>query len=366
MKLKFLFIVIAILLAFQPAISNPIMEEDIVTEIYFEDGNWYILINHNIFWLYGIESLQDISISSTNGPLIIDPDFIPNTSNAFTVLTVENLLQPVSISPEAGALFVAITVNDQYWELQEIMWGTQSSIAVGPVLPGQSINYLPFSYDQMQVVWMPIKNASPYFYNGYWNGTWEGVFQGYLTDHNGNPVENAEIKYINDLFLWPLGSLTPLTTTTGGFFQESLYAKMYHFDKVIKDGEEYEIDYWLNMEPGVTITMDLVVDMSVGMAEITRMYKVKFKNSPNPLKDQTTIELCIDEETDFIEGMININCLKGSVVAVIPFSRSDFHNNIFRQEWKNGLEYNLPEGQYLISVVMDGKKVADSKMIIAR
>lgn len=353
MKLKLLFIVIAILLAFKPTISNPIVEEDIVTEIYFEDGNWYILISHNLFWLYGIESFQDISIYTSNGLLIIDPEFTPSFGNAFTVLTVDNLLEPVSISPDAGELMVYLNVDFQLWLLQEIKWGGIPNSSVGPVLPGQSINYLPLG----STLWIPVKNAAPYYYNGWWNGTWVGTFQGHLFDQNGNPVENAEIK---------LSSFTTLTTTTGGYFQKSLYARYHHLYEVIKDGEEYEIDYWLNMEPATTITMDLVVDMSVGIAEIAKMYKVKLNNYPNPFSAQTTIELKIDDKTQFSNGVITITNLSGVVISVIPLNRSQFTENLFRYEWSNKTDYNLPDGQYLISVVLDGLQVANSKMIISK
>lgn len=366
MKKNLLISVFVILFACQPAISNPIMEEDIVTEIYFEDGNWYILFNHNVFWIYGIESFQDISIYTSNGLLIIDPEFMPSSGNAFTVLTVENLLQPVSISPDAGELHVSVNLGNQFWPIQEIKWGVTPYSSVGPVLPGQSINYLPFSYNQMETIWMPIKNATPYFYNGYWNGTWEGTFQGYLYDQNGNPVENAEIVYVSDLFLWPLGSFTPLTTNLEGFFQHDLYAKIYSLNKVIKDNEEFELDYLLNMEPGTTITIDLIVDLSVGMAEIARMYQVKLQNFPNPFSHQTTIELKIDNNTYFSNGVINISNMNGTVLSVIPFTRSRFENNIFSYHWNIESNLNIPDGQYMVSVVMDGRQVANSKMIIAR
>jgi hypothetical protein len=340
------------------------MMEDFLTEIYFEDSNWYLLFNEETFYWFEINSIHDLEIYTNDGVLMIKEDYQPTYVSNLLLITNDDLVQPVTINPTAGTIWVE--AEGQYWLTQQITWGESSGSDVGPLLAGQSINYLPFSYSQSQNMWIPIKNSSPYYYNGYWNGSWEGTFQGYLSDQNGNPVENAEIKYVSDLMLYPLGSFTPLVTTTGGFFQESLYAKIYQLSKVVKDGNEYEIDYWLNMEPGMTITMDLVVDLTVGVAEIANLYHVTLNNFPNPFSHQTTIELKIDIETHFNTGIMMISNLSGSVVSVIPFNRAKFEHNVLKYEWMNDSSLDLPNGQYIIKVEMDGKQVAQSKMIISK
>ncbi len=364
MKKLLLFATLALSLTHAHVKPNPIMMEDFLTEIYFEDSDWYLLFNEETFYWFGINSIHDLTIYTNDGILIINEDYQPNYVAGLLLITNDDLVQPVTINPSAGTIIVV--VQGQYWSTQEITWGNPPNTDVGPLQTGQSINYLPFSYNQSQNVWMAVKNSSPYYYGGYWNGTWKGTFQGYLSDQNGNPVENAEIKYVSDFMTYPLGSFTPLFTTTGGFFQESIYAKMFKLSKVVKEDVEYEINYWLNMEPGITITMDMEVDMSVGITEIAKMYRVKVSNFPNPFSHQTTIELEIDNETHFNTGIMMISNLSGSVVSVIPFNRAKFEHNVLKYEWMNDSSLDLPNGQYIIKVEMDGKQVAQSKMIITK
>jgi hypothetical protein len=345
--------------------ANPIAEEDFITEIYFEDGQWFLLFNNNAISSWGINSFQEFSIYSNNGPLLINPNVVPDFQQPYTTITVYDLLETVMLSPNAGEIELYYDEYSYNWIIQEFSWGTPPGSAVGPVLPGQSINWLPVVfYENYEVVWMAVKNAEPYYTNGY--GDFQGIFTGYLKDHNNNPVIDAEIKYVSDNIMWPNSNYTPLITGEGGYFQKDIYARNYNLSGVVKDGIEYPMDYWLIVEPGTIITMDIVVDMTVGIAEAEKIYHVTLNNHPNPFSDQTTIELKIDDATHFSSGNIRITGMNGSIIAVIPLTRSKFNNNIMHYVWNNTREYNLPDGQYLVTVTMDERQVATKKMIITR
>lgn len=345
-----------------PIKANPIVEENFIAEIYFEDGEWYILFNNSAFYGFGITSFDEFYIYTNDGIMMILPDVEPDFSQDFSLITNNDLVQPVVLNPESGYL------NLEYWSgwiMQDFSWGLPPGKAVGPVQPGQSINWVPVVfYANYETIWMPVKNALPYFTGGF--GLFKGNFQGYLMDHNNNPVADAEIRYVSPGIMYPNSSFTPLITTGSGFFQKELLAMNYKLSMVIKNEIEYPIDYWLVMAPNTTITMDLMVDMTVGIAKPGKIYHVTLANFPNPFSDQTTIELKIDDNTHFIDGYMRISGMTGSTIAVIPLSWSRFSDNTFRYEWNNARDYNLPDGQYLISVTMDGRQVAASKMVIAR
>lgn len=362
--MKKLLMLLALALAFaqSPTRANPIIEEDFITEIYFGDGEWYILFNNWAFYWFGITSFDEFSIYTNNGIMMIKPEVEPDFSQDFTVITNDDLIQPVELNPESGYLMLEYYSS---WAIQDFSWGMPPGKAVGPVQPGQSINWLPMVFfENYEVMWMPIKNASPYFTGGY--GLFKGHFQGYLKDHNNNPVTDAEIRYVSPYIMWPNSSFTPLITTTGGYFEKELYAKNYKLSNVIMDEVEYPIDYWLVMEPNTTITMDIMVDMTVGIAKPDKIYHLTLTNFPNPFSDQTTIELKIGDETRFNDGFMSISSMTGATITVIPLSRSKFSDNIFRYKWNSTLDQSLPNGQYLITVTMDNRQVAASKMVVAR
>lgn len=348
---------------------NPYEPENFIAELYFEgEGNdWIILLNNFSFQYYGLTNLDFIDIISSGGFFLFNSSFSLDLNEDFTLLTNDDLIEPVYLDRNSGSL----TLIYDDWDVvyQQFDWGPPPYKSVGSILPGQSLNSLTVTvYNGFYSVWMVFKNALPYYLNPGAGGLHTGVFQGYLVDHNHQPVGNAEIKYIDDFYM-PPGSYTytPLITNSVGFFNKPyLRAKNYHLSAVIIDDIEYPIDEYLVMEPQMTITMDLSVDLSVGIAKPEKIYTVVLNNYPNPFSTQTTIELTINDKTQFSDGVINITNLSGQVISVIPLNRSKFSENIFRHEWSNKTDYNLPDGQYLISVLMDGKQVANSKMIITR
>lgn len=360
MKNLLLISLLILTLTHHTAKTNPIVEEDFITEIYFEDGQWFILFNNNAMSSWGINSFQEFSIYSNNGPLLINPNVVPDFQQPYTTITVYDLLETVMLSPNAGEIVLYYDEYSYNYIIQEFSWGMPPGTAVGPVQAGQSINWLPVVfYQNYEVEWMAVKNAEPYATNG--TGDFQGIFTGYLKDHNNNPVIDAEIKYVSDLIMWPNSNYTPLITGAGGYFQINIYARNYHLSGIVKDSVEYPIDHWLIVEPGTIITMDIVVDMTVGIAEAEKIYHVTLNNYPNPFSDQTTIELKIDDATHFSSGNIRITGMNGSIIAVIPLTRSKFNNNIMHYVWNNTREYNLPDGQYLVTVTMDERQVATKK-----
>ncbi len=365
MKKMLLISVLIFTLTHYQAKPNPIIEEDFITEIYFEDGNWFLMFNNWAMFFWGINSFQDFSIFTNNGALLINPDLEPDFQQYYTVITVDDLLEPVELSPNAGSVTLYYDDYTGYWIIQDFSWGNPPGTDVGPVLPGQSINWLPVVYyENYEVIWMAVKNAEPYYLNGY--GDFKGNFQGYLKDQYNDPVADAEIRYVNPYIMWPNSGYTPLITGSDGFFQKDIYARNYKLSAVIKDDVEYPIDYWLIMEPNTTITMEVMVDITTGIAEVERIYHVTLNNYPNPFSEQTTIELKIDETTHFNDGYLNITQLNGANVAIIPLSKGKFDKNIFRYNWNGAIEKNLPNGQYIVTAIMDGQQVATGKMVIAR
>jgi len=340
---------------------NPIIPQDVLSEIYFEDGEWHLLFNNDAFYWNGINSIFDLWIMSSWSVLTIKPDYQPVFVHGYLLITNNDLVQPVSISPQSG--FVKVSWGpDPFFDQQEMSWGNPPGSSVGPVLSGQSINYVVTENINFQTTWWTVKSSQPH-YNGGW-GNCSGVFQGHLNDQNNNPVNNAEIKYASPYYMYPNGPFTQLFTDEAGFFTKTVMAMNFKIWQIAKDDVEYPMETWIIVEPGTTVTVDLIVDMSVGIVTPGKIYRVSVTNYPNPFTDHTTISLKIDQETQFHEGCIFVNQLNGSLVSIIPINRSQFADNVFEYQWNKKLERNLPAGQYLISVVMDGRQVATSKMVI--
>jgi hypothetical protein len=364
MKKLLLIGVILILLLPANSRANPIIPEDLLSEIYFADNEWYLLFSEDAFYWNGVNSVFDLFIMANSQWLSIKQDYQPTYVNGLLLITNSDLVQPVSLNPQSGSMLIQYN-SSPYYINQQVNWGLPPGNSIGPVLTGQSIIWTPISNpNSYSVDWWPVKNSQPYF-NGGW-GQVSGTVNGYLKDQYNNPVELAEIRYLSQYWMYPNGYFTPMTTNSNGYFTKNLYAKNYLLSAVIKDSIEYPLDEWLVMEPGTTVTIDLVVDMTVGISEITKMYRVKLRNYPNPFSHQTTIELEIDNETHFNTGIMMISNLSGSVVSVIPFNRAKFEHNVLKYEWMNDSSLDLPNGHYIITVEMDGTQVAQTKMIITK
>lgn len=343
--------------------SNPIIPEDVLSEIYFENGEWYLLFNDDAFYWNGINSIFDLWIMSDWSVLTIKPDYQPVFVHGLILITKSDLVQPVNISPQAG--FISVSWGPYpFYEQQEFSWGIPPGSSVGPVLPGQSINYIVTENSNFQTTWWTVKSSQPHYIGG-WGGT-SGVFQGNLKDQDNNPVDNAEIKYASPYYMYPNGPFTQLFTNGDGFFTKTVMARNYKIWQILKDDIEFPMNTWVMVEPGTTVTVDLIVDLSVGIISHEKIYRVSVNNYPNPFSEQTTIELKIGHETRFDEGYITVSQMDGSSVSIIPIKPGQFTDHLFRYEWNSNQQKNLPSGQYLISVVMDGVQVASSKMILTR
>ena len=364
---RLLFCLITTILLSIPALSNPIMPESLIAEVYFEEDEWFLLIDNDLLIIYGIEDFQNISICSKNGYFIFKDDFLPDfTQN--TIVTNDALEVPVELDKVQDYLFSAYfnTITSEYIEFTELSWSDYPGEFVGGPNEGQSLIITaiygwPYSYD---IEWWLVKNNDPLLLGGGWDIY--GQFQGYLFDENSNPVADAEISYISSYYQQIPGIKFQhlITNENGYFFHEQMYAKNWHITGVIKDSIVYPMDIYISIEPDEVLTMDLSVDLTTGIPNRDNTKLATIGNYPNPFNGKTTFTINYKGYPGFENGYINISDLSGRTISIVPLSRSNFTNNQCEMVWQSDKGSGMPAGNYLYSLIIDGSKVATGKMII--
>lgn len=357
--MKRIFFVIFLLLSvwIRPS-ANPIFPESLVSVVYFEGDEWFIVIDNFVLEMFEVETFQEVEMMSGSGLFVFKEDFLPDFSNYYTIITQDALVYPHQLSRVAD--YITTYVYGGY-PLMDLVWGTSPTAPVKGPFEGQSLVVV-FVYEDNYydpVFWL-CKSSAPNFPGG--NGTVYGTFNGYLFDQNNNPVVDAEIKYVPDELTNPPNYFPPLLTDQNGyFFKESLPARNYHLHRVVIDEVDYDFNEFISIEPDSVNTyhFNMVITQ---VPDLLRSGTVKITNSPNPFSDKTVFNINLDENQHFQNMNLIISDMAGRILSIIPLNGFVSNDQKMNFTWENN--HQLPSGSYLISLSDSGKTLSTSKMTI--
>jgi len=367
MKNQLLLLVLASFVSLH-ILGNPIIPESLFAEIYFENEEWFLLIDNMCLESYDIENFDNIHITSSDGVLLLSESFLPEFQQSYTILTNEDLVSPVDISKENG--WISSYCNHPDFGtiyFTYLKWGDNLNDPVKGPYEGQSLIVNYYYHDDFELEGWLLKNNDPIINGGYSYTTW-GSLAGYVFDVNNVPVPHVFIEYLDAGYLnCPLNPFDSVFTNDSGYFEiYFLPARNYHICKLYKENLLFNVDEYLSIEPDSCTYLDFYIDYSVGIADREQALKNKIEiyNKPNPFHYKTEFVLNFPDVEIPQNLSIIMTGLNGSIKIIIPVETPASIENIIATEWENSL--NLTPGQYLYSLT-DGKNtLASGKMMISR
>lgn len=341
------------------------MPESLIAEVYFENEEWFLVIDNMLLWSFGIEDFDSIHIYCNNGQLLLNPDFLPNLSQDFTILTNDNLLSPIEINRSHDTI-TSYWYDSYYGEFEftTLIW---SNILPSPVcgpLEGQSLSIIMIPVEDMMYEWWLVKNNNPLINGGSYQT--KGTFSGYVFDLNNVPVANARINYIDPYYIQtPYNCFDTLITDNNGyFFIDNLPARNYHISNIIKNYQAFSVNEYISIEPNSVNFKEFTIDYIVGYQglEINQEYKISC--FPNPFINKTDFIIDCKKNQPLNNAHIKICNLGGKVITLIPINNLPDKNGQIRIKWSNSA--GIREGNYIFSLHQEHDILATGKLIICK
>lgn len=355
---KIVFFLVFMMLSSFNAPANPIMPESLFAEVYFENDDWYLVIDNNLLWSYGIEDFEFIQIFCTDGQLFLKPSFLPDSIHEITILTNDDLLSPVEINRSGDC----ITSFYDNFELTTLEWNDILPSPVCGPQAGQSLSIIMIPVEDMNYEWWLVKNNNPLI-NGGSLQTY-GAFSGYVYDQNNIPVPDARIDYIEPYYIQvPYNCFDTLFTDNNGYFTiDGLPARNYYISNIIKNNQAYSVNEHISIEPNSVNFKVFTIDYIVGCqdSEINKNFEISI--FPNPFRYKTNFIITCKKNQSLINAHIKICDIRGKLITILPVHNLPDINGQIKIKWSKSA--GLKAGHYIYSLNQEQDILASGKMTI--
>lgn len=345
--------------------SNPIMPESIIAEVYFENDEWFLLIDNEFLWIYEIENFENLQIYCSNGLLDIKDDFLPDSTQMFTILTNDDLYTPIEIL-KTGDFLQSFLTNSIYGtiEFTYLEWNDVLPSPVCGPSEGQSLSIIGILVGEYDYEWWLVKNSAPLINGGGGSYSEFGSFSGYIYDQNNVPVEGATIQYIDPFYqqqFWTY--FDTLITDNNGYFElEYLPARNYFISHIYLDNQQFEIEEYVSIEPESLNFNEYVIDYTVGYQNEKDIQDIEINNYPNPFFKTTQFIINTGNKINLDDVSIYIYDLNGRIVSIAPVRSISGIDDRITCFWNNST--NLPSGNYIYHLLQNENVLAFNKMTI--
>ena len=333
-------------------VANPIALV-FISEIYFEGDNWTIELYD--YYESGISSLDNYCIMSSsdstyfNNGIYFEPGEV--------ILVTEEDLQS-SLSINKGGDFVLIFGNN-FDDL--VQFGDYAYSNVNSPYEGQSLARIVLCSDMPpfgDIYFLLAKENQPTLGSDPFTLSTSGTFTGYVYDSLMNPVPNVDIDMTPDLGI----DYAYIETDYTGYFSTSLPGMNYEFD--IHLAALASLDTTITIEPDSIHFYEFIFENYVNSDNNEISLPASFynlSNHPNPFNPSTTISFDLTAKSAKVE----IYNSKGQKVyeLLIPNGQSVSAGLKSSITWEAD---NFPSGVYLYKLVIDGKEVANNKMLLLK
>ena len=338
--------------------SNPIPPPSLIVEVYFDNGEWVLVVDNIYMMAWGIEDFEGVEIFSSNGYAYINPDVVPDPDEWVTLLTADDLTQPLEIDPVEDHVGAWVSGG---FTLCDLEWGPDPDDVVSGPEPWQSIviSYVASTPEWNYMFW-PLMGAS---HNCYATACAKhGVFTGYVTDQYNNPVPGGEICYLPDELLFSeFGFYHIITDASGQYLHPYMPARNYHIEKIMFDDAEYPVDEFISIEPNDTLNLDFTIYLT-DINTVANTNKASIRNFPNPFSNVTSFSGCIPDHTPGEVCAIEIVNIAGKIVAIINISSNTWGSGGFSTDWNAGA--HLAKGTYFARLKTGKEMIATTKITI--
>lgn len=343
------------------SISNPILYP-MLSEIYFEGDNWIM----ELFSLcLGIDNLDSCRITTCSDTSIFMSGIYFNEEH-WVVVTQNDMQSPLTVNKYGDFLMFEVCENGQWYFLTFGMaFGDIEWSSVNYPFEGQSIvNNAIYWGDPITLTnFWPVKDNNPTLGSSIFHTTTWATFSGAVYDLEMLPVEGAQIKYCPSSMLGI--SLFPIYTDhTGFFYATDMPARNYNVSILYNDVSF--LDTLITLEPDSTTYCEFIIDTSsVDIPEKSVKQNISFQNYPNPCRESTTFVVQLPEDNHYSKARLMVYDLNGRVVYSYEFNENISVQSKLFHNW-NLLDNSLNSGEYIGILEVDGKVLADNKILVIK
>ncbi|MEZ5198621.1 MAG: hypothetical protein R2764_20215 [Bacteroidales bacterium] len=345
--------------------SNPIMPESLIAEVYFENDDWYLAIDNELLFVYGIEDFENIQIFCNDGQLIFVNGFLPDLSVSYTIITNDNLINPVEIE-RSGDIITSSWYDPVNGNIgfTTLAWNDVLPSPVFGPLEGQSLSIVMIPVEEYIYEWWLVKNSNPYIFG--WPDNTYGTFAGCVLDINHIPVPNARIDYIESYYIeFPYNVFDTLITNDTGYFSiPYMPARNYYITKIVKNNMAYFINDYISIEPDSVNFYEFNIDYIVGQPDVKTSENYKISNFPNPTNGNTEFVIDCKGNQPPDNAYIKINDINGKKLTVLPVSNPPDGNGQIKINWQN--QSGLEVGNFIYTLIQGDDILATGKMMITK
>lgn len=358
--------------------ANPITLPPVMSEFYIVNGSeWYLEISIDPMYsdiIYESSNLNGLEISSSSGSAIIN-DGIEFSIGEVIILTQDSMQTPLEFDRNNDF----IGINNLEIGIYELYgFGNMQSSRISALHEGQSLvnnKYVCFDDSNFteEVRYRLIKDNSPNISSEsepftLVSGT--GIFCGIVLDYLNNPVAGIVIgdEYYgapsDDICGYNMNSA--LTDENGCFSVEeyscNYRTKVYYSFEI----DNAFIDTTVVIEPATDNYYEFHLDTVITDIK-TNKYKseIDFKAYPNPGNGNIYFNYNLSRFSSYDEALIKIYNQIGEIVKIIPAKIEANESSIVH--WEGTCTYqSAPSGQYICKLELNGKSLAETKLIITK
>jgi len=364
--MKKIFILFIVMFSFGFVKANPVVPPPVISEFYLiNDSTWYLeLVFLQPYYFYpNLDGFQIISSSGTspvkNG-ISITPDNI-------LVLTQDSLQNLLHFIREGDFIFIESPTGI----IDQIIYGSIPGSLIAAPLPGQSLVNFAFQCienSEWTTTYHLVTDNDPTIGSSpFQPSEATGTFMGFVFDNEHHPVPGIYIgnslHYDEPPFV--CGNFFESTISqSDGSFSILEYSGRYPVEIFFQPSYIFT-DSVINIEPDSNNYFEFTLDtLFSGIDPNSFNPDISFSCYPNPTTGETTISF--PSGTHFTKAIIKIYQSNGEIIRILPVNTLDSQNR-YSVKW-DGLGSNnlVPSGIYYFHLELDGRKVATSKIIIAR
>ena len=345
------------------SISNPVLYP-MLSEIYFEGDNWTMELSAFGFDLL-YDNLDNCRIRTSSDTSIFNSGIYFNEEH-WVVVTQNDMQTPLSINKYGDFIVFQVYENGQWYDLMMLIaFGDINWSGVNYPFEGQSIvsNAIYWGDPIPLTSFWTVKDNNQTLGSSIFHTTTWATFSGAVYDLEMLPVEDAQIKYCSSSMLGT--TLFPIYTDhTGFFYATDMPARNYNVSVIYNDITF--LDTLITLEPDSTTYCEFIIDTSsVDIPEKSMKQNISFQNYPNPCRESTTFVVQLPEDNHYSEARLKVYDLNGRVVYSYEFNEySSVHSKLFHN-W-NLCDNSLTSGEYIGILEVDGKALADNKILIIK
>jgi len=345
--------------------SNPITMPPVISEFYYNNGDWQIELYFDQMHEIWIQDFSDLRLHCNSG-FSTFIDSLPFQYDSIIVIDQSSLNSIIYINPDDD--FIKLFHLGYGQSIDVIYYGPFTIMGDDQIIApkdGQSIVRNYFNNLNGDDFYKLMLDDTPSIGSDQFISDSRATFSGYVFDQYSNPVPDLNLVYCNESYCY--GGVAPayscLQTDENGYFESDEMFCNWHLFKLQKDDFIFSYDT-LCFEPDSVYYKEYIL-IDVGIPAEKPDNDISILAAPNPFNHKTSFHISMPDYFRWNDAQITIRSINGQLVDVIHFPNAVWSGNVFSIDWYPAMTgNNVIPGLYLYSLEVDGKVILSEKLII--